>query len=129
MEDLKRNPEKYNGCVVKVKAYISSYTLDSDNEDVAYLFASNKNDISFDFDYDWDRQYCVHFEAQPLIHVRVHTCEEPPNGPIQEGKHIVIVGTFDYFPADPQYFSDGTPFYSTFYNDANIKAKYIDVSE
>lgn len=129
LEDLKRNPEKYNGRVVKLSTYISSYTLDLDNEDVAYLFASNKNDISFDHDYDWDRSYCVHFENHPLIEVRVHTCEEPPNGPIQEGKHIIIVGTFDYYPADPQYFPDGTPFYSTFYNDANIKAKYIDVSE
>ena len=129
LEDLKRNPKKYNGCVVKVSAYISSYTLDLDNEDVAYLFASNKNGVSFDFDYDWDRQNCVHFEAHPLVHVRVHTCEKPPNGPIQEGMHIVIIGTFDYFPADPQYFPDGTPFYQTFYNDANIKAKYIDVSQ
>ncbi len=129
LEDLKRNPEKYSGRVVKLSTYISSYTLDLDNEDVAYLFASNKNDISFDHDYDWDCSYCVHFENHPLIEVRVHTCEEPPNGPIQEGKHIIIVGTFDYYPADPQYFPDGTPFYSTFYNDANIKAKYIDVSQ
>lgn len=129
LEDLKRNPEKYSGRVVKLSTYITSYTLDLDNEDVAYLFASNKNDISFDFDYDWDRQYCIHFEEHPLIECRVHTCEVPPNGSIQPGKYITIVGTFDYYPADPQYFPDGTPFYSTFYNDANIKAIYIDVSE
>ena len=130
LEDLKHNPETYSGCVIKLSAYVSSYAMDLDNGNVVSLYASNKREVSANNEYDWNRQFCVNFETHPFVHCRVHTCEVSPNGLIQSGQNIIIVGTFDYqphvLPPEGSY-ADWREMLDLIHSEAYIEAKYIDI--
>ena len=129
LEDLKQNPEEYDGCVLRMNIFISSCAMNQDNEDVdIYFFVSNMNDVSANFDYDCDRRSRIHFENHPLLECRVST-NDIPIYPIQAGAYITIVGTFSYSPVDTAEHSG--PFEDFLYryrcSDACLFVKYIDV--
>lgn len=105
MSDLKINPKKYDDKVVKLTAYVSSVTLDSDEESkYSKIFVSDKSDVSFDIqqDYWYAMNSGMDFEDTPCLDCWIRDCWTPEKM-IQAGDKVVVIGTFHYTAKGEKY--------------------------
>lgn len=100
LTDLKANPEKYDNKVVRLTAYVSSFYQDPDRMNfLSLLFVSEKGDISYDIEYDYDLHYKYFedfdFQECPSIECWLDDCVAIDEN-IQAGQKITIIGEFFY---------------------------------
>ena len=131
LTDLKSNPKKYDGKIVKLTAYVSSFHSDPDGEwEFSYLYLSNKNDVTYDYEYDFRLSVVpqTDFQNIPSIRCEQYQCT-PPSTAIEEGTRIVVIAEFDYHEkgeeinpgADKYWWLEGVYEYNTAY----INALYV----
>ena len=126
LSDLKATPEKYNGKIVKLLTYISSYEQNKDDWKKSDLFVSEKNDISFDFWYDFNSGLGKDFEDIPVMSCILRNCSIPAEE-ISMGDKIVVLGTFTYSEGSHSVKGDGSNWrdYVDIYNEGYMYAEYI----
>lgn len=124
LSDLKANPKEYDGKIVKLIAYISSYQPNEDNWRKSNLFVSEKAHISFDFFYDLNSCAGKDFEDYSVLGCILRECAIPTEE-ISVGNKVVIIASFDYTPGvrveNPTSWRD----YLGYYNEVDFVVKYI----
>lgn len=102
LADLERNPEKYDGKIVKMRIYLSSWIKDyeyywgSDN-----WFLSEKSDISLDYEYDSNRRagrsnYVL--QNSPVIDCCTNRdCSKYIDSSVQPGDQIEVIAYFNFY--------------------------------
>ena len=98
LSDLKANPKKYDGKVVKITAYVSSFYPDSDGEwKYCNLYISEKEDIGYNNDYKREIDFLqVEFQLHPSVHCSLTNCAIP-NETIEVGDKVVAICEFEYY--------------------------------
>ena len=93
------NPEKYDNKVIKLITYVSSFYPDSEGEwKYSVLYVSEKNDISFNINSDWEIELSnIDFQIKPCMQCELSQCAIPTDA-IKEGDKIVVIGEFEYHP-------------------------------
>ena len=91
LTDLKVDPQKYDGKIVKLSAYVSSV------QEIDWLYLSDKNDVSGDVQYDWNFVSSdFNFEDHHMLicYVRCENYEAQKIAVI--GNRVTIIGEFVY---------------------------------
>ena len=109
--DLKHNPKKYDGKVVRLSAYLSSWGKEAEYWWAEnYWYLSEKNDISFDYESD---SFIVHspfseytYQTCPVILCHTgYECSKFVDDAVVLGDRIEVVAYFEFNqkgePADP----------------------------
>ena len=124
LSDLKANPEKYDGKIVKLITYISSYEPNKEDWNKSDLFVSEKSDISFDFWDDFNSCAGKDFEDYSGMVCILRECVRPTVS-IKAGDKVVIIAKFDYSKGvrveNPTSWRD----YLGYYNEVDFVVKYI----
>ncbi len=126
LSNLRSNPKKYDGKIVKLITYISSYEPDEDGWKYSDLCVSEKADISFDISSDRISGAGKDFEDDPILWCGLSNCSIPTEE-ISMGNKIVILGTFTYSEGSHRVKGDGSSWrdYLGVYNRGYMDAKYI----
>ena len=100
LTDLKTNPEKYDEKKVMLTTYVSSLKLDPNGEwEHSNLLVSSKNDVSFDYEYDWNLVWNSDkdFQDIPYMDCWLGISSNPDAIlSISEGDKVVLIGELNY---------------------------------
>ena len=100
LADLNAHPEKYDGKAIKLIAYISSVSWDTENENMNSIYLSATGNISHNSSFD-DQVYRNSNGASSLYYVSLyntHNQLKDISGTITSGSIAIIVGQFNYRP-------------------------------
>ena len=104
LKDLKQNPKRYDGKIVKLSIYVSSWGKESEywwHLDQFYL--SEKNDISLDFEYDENIDITIRsgieYKDSPVIQCdTAYERSKYVDDAIVPGDKVVVIAYFEFIP-------------------------------
>ena len=92
INELKSNPRKYSGRIIKVTAYVSSVV------ELGLRYISNEDYVSGDFDEDFAIAISNDFEEMPYISVGGSQEEKYREQNLEPGDSVCVIGKFEYSP-------------------------------